>query len=65
MNRARFESYEAKDGFRWRLRAANGKIIAESGEAYTTNRDLNRAIRTVKAAVARIAAFELATRASP
>jgi uncharacterized protein YegP (UPF0339 family) len=28
--------YEATDGFRWQLRAGNGRIIAESGEAYTT-----------------------------
>lgn len=28
--------YEAEDGFRWQLRAGNGRIIAESGEAYTT-----------------------------
>lgn len=27
--------YKAKDGFRWRLRARNGKITAESGEAYS------------------------------
>lgn len=28
--------YEAEDGYRWHLRAGNGRIIAESGEAYTT-----------------------------
>ena len=28
--------YEAQDGYRWQLRAGNGRIIAESGEAYTT-----------------------------
>lgn len=27
--------YQARDGWRWRLRAANGRIVAESGEAYT------------------------------
>lgn len=27
--------YKAKDGHRWRMRAPNGRIIAESGEAYT------------------------------
>lgn len=26
--------YKAKDGWRWRLTASNGRIIAESGEAY-------------------------------
>lgn len=28
--------YEATDGFRWQLRAGNGREVAESGEAYTT-----------------------------
>lgn len=27
--------YMADDGWRWRLKASNGRIIAESGEAYT------------------------------
>jgi uncharacterized protein YegP (UPF0339 family) len=26
--------YKAKDGHRWRITAHNGKIVAESGEAY-------------------------------
>jgi uncharacterized protein YegP (UPF0339 family) len=30
--------YEAKDGWRWRLRAPNGKVIADSAEAYTEKR---------------------------
>ena len=29
------EIWHAKDGWRWRLKARNGKIVAESGEAYT------------------------------
>lgn len=33
------ETYRAKDGYRWRLKAENGKIIAESGEAYTEAND--------------------------
>ncbi len=28
------EIYKAKDGWRWRAKAANGKIVADSGEAY-------------------------------
>jgi uncharacterized protein YegP (UPF0339 family) len=46
--------YPAADGFRWRLRARNGRVIAESGEAYTNRskcRDgwlrVGRTIRTV------------------
>lgn len=30
----RFNVYEAEDGWRWRLFAANGKIVADSGEAF-------------------------------
>jgi len=39
--------YEAKDGFRWRFVASNGKIIAEGGEAYSSKFSLNRAVKTV------------------
>lgn len=28
--------YKAKDGWRWRVHAKNGKIVAESGEGYTS-----------------------------
>lgn len=34
MKQNRYEVYEAKDGFRWRLIAKNGRIVSESGEAY-------------------------------
>jgi len=27
--------YKASDGWRWHLKARNGRIIADSGEAYT------------------------------
>jgi len=31
----RFEVYkDAAGGFRWRARASNGKVVADSGEAY-------------------------------
>jgi len=33
--------------WRWRLRAANGQIIATSGEGYTRKADVERAIDTV------------------
>ncbi len=35
--------YQAKDGWRWRAEAANGKIVAESGEAYTRRDDAVKA----------------------
>jgi len=34
MRSSKFAIYKAKDGYRWRLKAKNGKIIAEGGEAY-------------------------------
>ncbi len=43
--------YKAKDGWRWRLVAPNGKVTAESGEAYIRRYDC------------RMAAWNLATTA--
>lgn len=39
-----FEIYKARDGWRWRVKARNGRIIAESGEAYTRKYDCNLAM---------------------
>jgi len=45
--------YKAKDGWRWRAEARNGKITADSGEAYTREAGATRAraafIRAVRA----------------
>ena len=41
------EVYKAKDGFRWRLTAPNGNIIACSGEAYPTNALAIKAARSL------------------
>jgi uncharacterized protein YegP (UPF0339 family) len=47
---ARFELFEDSAGeWRWRLVAANGNIIADSGEGYTTKQGAKRGIRSVKA----------------
>lgn len=46
MKHARFEVYEAKDGWRWRMLAPNNKTIA-TGEAHTRERDARRAVNTV------------------
>jgi len=35
--------YKARDGWRWRAKAKNGKITADSGEAYTRKPDAKRA----------------------
>ena len=37
-----FQVYQARDGWRWRLRAANGRIVA-TGEAHTRKADAVRA----------------------
>jgi uncharacterized protein YegP (UPF0339 family) len=42
---AHFEIYRSKDGHRWRLRAKNGRIVADSGEAYVKR---SNAIRSVQ-----------------
>lgn len=39
---AEVEVYNAKDGFRWRLRHNNGNIVAESGEAYVNRATCDR-----------------------
>ena len=46
MNTPRWQVFRARDGWRWRLLAGNGRIIA-MGEAHTRRRDAERAIRTV------------------
>lgn len=47
-NGTHFEVYEAKDGWRFRLRAGNGEPIA-SGEAYANRRDAIHAIALIEA----------------
>lgn len=46
MKGPRFEVYKARDGWRWRLIAANGRIVA-TGEAHTRKRDAVRACQRV------------------
>ena len=38
----KFEVYPAADGYRWRLKASNGRIVA-TGEAHTRKADAIRA----------------------
>jgi uncharacterized protein YegP (UPF0339 family) len=42
--------YETGDGWRWRLRAKNGKIQDISSEAYATKWNAERALRQVRTA---------------
>jgi uncharacterized protein YegP (UPF0339 family) len=41
------EIYRSRDGYRWRLRAGNGQIVA-SGESHIQRSDARRAWATVK-----------------
>lgn len=51
-NGGRFEIFQDNAGeWRWRLVAANSKIIADSGEGYTTKQGAQRGIESVKANV--------------
>lgn len=43
---ARFEVYQARDGWRWRLRAGNHRIVAV-GEAHPRRRDAFRAAKNL------------------
>jgi len=44
-----FEKYrDGKGWWRWRLKAANHRIIADSGESYFNERDCDHAILLVK-----------------
>ena len=44
----KFDFYEDKaGGWRWRLVAGNGRIMADGSESYTRKEDLERAIRVV------------------
>jgi uncharacterized protein YegP (UPF0339 family) len=54
MKRPKFVVYRARDGYRWRLIAANGRLIAESGEAYTRKHGAERAVTTTIGEVERI-----------
>lgn len=46
---AQFELYRDKGKeYRWRLKAANGRIMADSGEGYTNKADCSAGIEWVK-----------------
>jgi uncharacterized protein YegP (UPF0339 family) len=51
MKVGRFQIFEDKERkFRWRLRAANGRIVAQS-EAYTRKHDAIRAVQAIDRAL--------------
>lgn len=46
---AGFDVYEDEAGeWRWRFKASNGRIMADSGEGYTKRGDCEAAIATIK-----------------
>jgi len=47
----RVEIYKADDGWRWRFMAANGKILAASGESYSTKSNCKRSIDKLLSAI--------------
>jgi uncharacterized protein YegP (UPF0339 family) len=49
-----FEVYQDRAGeWRWRLRAKNGQIVANGGEAFASKGNVLRSIKAVRKAVAR------------
>ncbi len=48
---AKFEVFKARDGWRWRLRAANGRVVA-TGEGHADKSKATRAAAAVKRAAA-------------
>ncbi|MGB9100534.1 MAG: DUF1508 domain-containing protein [Stenotrophomonas indicatrix] len=54
----KFEVYKARDGWRWRLKAANGLIVA-TGEAHTRKAD------AIRAAAALCGLAEVASKQAP
>ena len=47
-SRLKFEIYRSGSEFRWRLKAANGHIIATPGEGYKAKADCRHAIEVIK-----------------
>lgn len=46
---AKFELYKGSDSqYRWRLKSANGQVIATAGESYTTKASAENGIAAVK-----------------
>lgn len=42
--------YEAKDGWRWRMKPRNGLKVADSGQSYQSERHARRAAEALAAA---------------
>jgi len=59
-DKAKFEVYEdAKKEHRWRLKAANGQVVASSSEGYKAKADADKAVESVKAGAAKAEVVEV------
>jgi uncharacterized protein len=55
-----FQVYESKDGgWRWRLKAPNARIVADSGESYADKDNAIRAAENVQMQISEAAVFEV------
>ena len=53
MRRAKLEIYrDARGEWRWRLRASNGRILADSGEGYRRRASVRKAVECVRSILA-------------
>ncbi len=48
MRPTRAEVYRATDGWRWRMIAGNGRVLADSGEAYEHRVDCEHGLSLVR-----------------
>lgn len=55
---AKFEVWQAKDGFRVRLKAGNGEVVA-TGEAYPTRSGAHKGCDAIKRAAAEAGIVDL------
>ena len=55
---SKFETYEAKDGFRWRFKATNGNILADSSEGYSSKASRDNGIELCRKGDLKYEVFE-------
>jgi uncharacterized protein YegP (UPF0339 family) len=48
---SKFEVFQTKNGYRWRLKAGNGEVVA-TGEEYTTKESAKKGCEAVQRAAA-------------
>ncbi|HUR52757.1 MAG TPA: DUF1508 domain-containing protein [Gemmataceae bacterium] len=59
-DKMKYEVYEdAKKEHRWRLKSANGQVVASSSEGYKAKADADKAVETIKAGLAKATVSEV------